>query len=142
MNLLKFIQKTIENGGASYNPEYGTQPENGYMVSIKDVSTISSLDLIEDEIQKIVLSNASMFLEKDIYMGSWIDDGKIYIDISKNVQEIKSAIRLGMLNDQLAIYDLNNGRDIKLKARQKSGTETQKATYLKLAIDKTIKEYK
>lgn len=144
MNLFNFIKQTINNGGSSYNPEYGIQPERGYMVSIKDAIKVkfdNKEEIVQDAVLKALTSYGSLLVDSDNYLGSWIsDDDYLCIDIAKNVQDIKSAIELGMLNDQLAIYDLNNERDIKLKTRQKSGTETQKATYLKLAIEETIKE--
>ena len=146
MNIFNFIIKTIARGGASYNPEYGTQPESGYMVSIKDgikVKFDDKEETVQDAVLKAMTMYGSLLVDSDNYLGSWIsDDDYLCIDIAKNVQDIKSAIELGMLNDQLAIYDLNNERDIKLKTRQKCGTETQKATYLKLAIEETIKELK
>lgn len=43
--------------------------------------------------------------------------------------------------DQLAIYDMNKGREIELKGRQKCGTETQKRTYIDFAIEETIRNH-
>ena len=150
MNIFNFIEQTIKNGGSSYNPEYGIQPESGYMVSIQDAIKVKLNIRLKDSEQEKLVGEAvhdaltmygSLLVDSDNFLGSWIDDyDYLYIDIAKNVQDIKSAVELGMLNDQLAIYDLNKERDIKLKSRQKCGTETQKATYLKLAIEETIKE--
>ena len=146
MNILNFIHETIANGGASYNPEFGAKPERGYMVSIKDAIKVkfdNKEDTVQDAILNALTNYGYLLADSNNYLGSWIsDDGHLCIDIAKNVQDIKSAIELGMLNDQLAIYDINKGRDIKLKTRQRCGTDTQKSTYLKLAIEETIKEYK
>ena len=146
MNIFNFIDQTIKNGGSSYNPEYGIQPCSGYMVSIKDAIKVkfdNKEETVQDAVHKALTMYGSLLVNSDNFLGSWIsDDGHLYIDIAKNVQDIRIAIKLGMLNDQLAIYDLNKERDIKLKTRQKCGTETQKATYIELAIEDTIKENK
>lgn len=152
MNLFNFIEQTIKNGGSSYNPEYGIQPKSGYMVSIKDAIKIRlNITLKDSEKEKVIgkavheaLTNyGSLLVESDNFLGSWIsDDNHIYIDIAKNVQDIGDAIRIGMINNQLAIYDISNDKEIKLKSMQMCGTETQKSTYLKLAIDETIKKQK
>jgi hypothetical protein len=151
MNIFNFIEQTIKNGGSSYNPEYGIQPKSGYMVSIKDAIKVKLNIRLKDSEQEKVIAKAvhealtnygSLLVESDNFLGSWIsDDNYLYIDISKNVQGIRQAIKIGMLNEQLAIYDISNDKEIKLKSMQRCGTETQKSTYLKLAIEQTIKDH-
>jgi len=146
MNIFNFIEETLSEGGSSYNPEFGTKPESGYMVSIKDAIKVkfdNKEETVQDAVHKALTMYGSLLVDSDNFLGSWIsDDGHLYVDIAKNVQDIRIAIKLGMLNDQLAIYDLNKVRDIKLKTRQKCGTEMQQATYMELAIEETIKENK
>lgn len=152
MNLFNFIEQTIKNGGSSYNPEYGIQPQRGYMVSIKDAIKIRlNIRLKDSEKEKVIgkavhdalINYGSLLVESDNFLGSWIsDDNYLYIDIAKNVQDIGDAIRIGMINNQLAIYDISNDKEIKLKSMQRCGTETQKSTYLKLAIEEIIKKQK
>lgn len=152
MNIFNFINQTITKGGSSYNPEYGIVPESGYMVSIKDAIKVK-LDLrLKDSEQEKVIGKAAhdaltihggLLVESDNFLGSWIsDDGYLYIDIAKNVQDLRDAIRIGMLNDQLAIYDIIKDKEIKLPTRQKAGTSTQQDTYIRLSIDKIVDELK
>jgi len=141
MNIFNFIEQTLSDGGCSYNPEFGTVPETGYMVSIRDAVKCSPDD-IENAVHKSLKENGHLLVDQNNFLGSWIsDDGYLYIDIARNVQDLRQAIRRGMEYDQLAIYDLNKGRDIELKSRQKCGTETQKRTYIELAIEETIRNY-
>lgn len=141
MNIFNFIEQTLSKGGCSYNPEFGIVPKTGYMVSIRDAVKCSPDD-IENAVHKALKENGDLLVDQHNFLGSWIsDDGHLYIDIARNVQDLRQAIRRGMEYDQLAIYDLNKGRNIELKSRQRCGTETQKRTYMELAIEETIRKY-
>ena len=146
MNIFNFINQTINKGGASYNPEFGIVPESGYMVSIRDVIKVSfdnKEETVQDAVLKALKQSGDLLAHSDNFLGSWVsEDQYLYIDVAKNVQDIRPAIELGMINDQLAIYDIVNDREIKLPARQKAGTYTQQKTYMDLAIDKTINNLK
>lgn len=141
MNIFNFIEQTLLDGGCSYNPEFGISPKKGYMVSIRDAVKCNPED-IENAVHQALKENGGLLVDQDNFLGSWIsDDGQLYIDIARNVQDLRHAIRIGMEHDQLAIYDLNKGCDINLKGRQKCGTEIQKGTYMELAIEETIRNH-
>lgn len=146
MNIFNFIIQTINKGGASYNPEFGTVPESGYMVSIRDVIKVSfdnKEETVQDAVWEALKQSGDLLAHPDNFLGSWVsDDDYLYIDVARNLQDIRPAIELGMIDDQLAIYDIGKDREIKLPARQKAGTYTQQKTYMDLAIDKIINNLK
>lgn len=122
MNLRQFIQGTIENGGASYNLMDGDfNPKTGYIVAKPGTEVIVELSngrdvynitkavkmFIQDHIKDILASDQN-------YIGSWISDGKLYLDISLRYTDRNIALNIGEQFNQLAIWDCENGKAIKL----------------------------
>lgn len=60
-------------------------------------------DMIED--MKAVAHAYSVMLERETYIGLWVDSDYVYFDISIKVNTIGHAYKLGRLNKQLAIFD-------------------------------------
>lgn len=54
------------------------------------------------------------------YFGGWLDrkSGEVYLDISKNVQDLEEAKKLGKDWEQLAIFDLSSMEEIRLAREQ------------------------
>jgi hypothetical protein len=50
----------------------------------------------------------------DQVFGGWYHDGKFYFDSCKVFTDREEAIRFGIENDQIAIFDLDNLQEIKL----------------------------
>jgi hypothetical protein len=46
------------------------------------------------------------------YLGTWLNEGKVYLDVSENIMDRAEAIRLGQERNQLAIYDVVAGDSI------------------------------
>lgn len=82
----------------------------GYMVSLAGYEkktkklTFRALQKAQKEAQK---NNA--------FLGLWVSDGFIYIDLSICVNTIQTAFMLGRKNEQLAIFDNNTKQSIYLK---------------------------
>ena len=122
MNLRQFIKGTIENGGASYNLMDGNfNPKTGYMVAKPGAEMIIELSngrdvynitkavkmFIKDHIRDILASDQN-------YIGSWISDNKLYLDISLRYMNRDVALLRGEQFNQLAIWDCEKGKTINL----------------------------
>lgn len=122
MNLRQFITGTIENGGASYNMMDGDfNPKLGYMVAKPGTELIVELSngrdvynitkavkvFIKDHIKDILASDQN-------YIGSWISDNKLYLDISLRYTDRNIALLRGDQFNQLAIWDCEKGETITL----------------------------
>lgn len=59
------------------------------------------------------------------YFGVWTDKetGKIYFDAVTHVDDFHDAFMLGSERDEIAIWDIKNGEEVRVKADQ--GTETE-----------------
>lgn len=113
---LKDIKKIIENGGETLTKELKKADlKKGFMVSLEGTETQTQGDdyqaikkAIEDK-QAIIKDNNNM------YIGLWLDNNIMYIDISINIIDKVEALEFAKYNKQLAIYDLKNNDSIYLK---------------------------
>lgn len=85
---------------------------DGFMCSIigtEKTFTPDQIELIEKTIKEY-----QKILKASQYIGLWQHDGLVYIDISRHYTNKQDAIKNGILNKQLAIYDLSKNKDILL----------------------------
>lgn len=105
---------TLKNGGGSFNIYGNKKATNGYMCSILDVATIDISEFDFSVIDTIIEKNKDLLKRKNIYLGTWIEGGKIYIDISKNYKSRYYCLKFAKKLNQKAIFDLNNFTSIYL----------------------------
>lgn len=110
----------LKDGGSSIKIADLSSPTDGYMVSFKNPTLI-----MESPTRESLIGNTAAFLMSnsafaesldDLYLGGWRDneDGKVYIDFSVNIAELASALEFARDNDQLAIFDVKGGKEIRL----------------------------
>lgn len=129
--LNEIIKELEKNNGCNLDVNYNIKKLNdGYMVSLANYETIINLknglnDLITQKniydaiIEKqVIINNLRTFTnnrKKSFYIGLWINEGLLYIDISINLKKYQDAYSLGIKNNQFSIYDLKNDKSIELK---------------------------
>ena len=111
--LEKLKNYIIENDGATISPTGELQSlQTGFMVSLsgyeKIYKDIKFIDL------KMIKSYLRIAKSKNAFVGFWVSDKKIYIDLSINVIEKCEALELAKQNNQLAIFDCLNLKEIRL----------------------------
>lgn len=123
----KLIKKILENGGATLNAKLENADLNsGFMVSEVGAERVFKLDDV-DGIEKTLKEYAKRISSNE-YVGAWIDDSKLYIDISKHYKSKKQALKVGAENKQLAIYDIASAESIYLT----------KSVFILYAVDKAL----
>lgn len=112
-NIKNIIKEIKENNGGTYNKDLKSiNAKSGYMVSLQGYEKKCKS---EQEIEKAINENMEIVRGLDnAYLGAWIDEGIIYIDISVLVENKEDAMELGKINNQLAIYDIENNESIYL----------------------------
>lgn len=55
------------------------------------------------------------YFNKDYILGWWESGGCIYLDISKNINDFYDAITIAFTQNQKAIYDIENDKEITLE---------------------------
>lgn len=108
----KIFKSTVENGGASYNME-GHSPSKGFMVATYGNETqIKVKDFSKKTLKNYIRKNKKAI--KGNFIGTWIDNGIVYLDISKKEKSKETALRIAKSNKQLAIFDLSTFESIYL----------------------------
>lgn len=138
MNLQHFYSETLQNGGASYSILTGElNPTNGYFVSIANKGiTVDLNNFNQKVVADFISENAIQLNQAKYFVGSWIEKGIVYLDITVQVTDKRNALELGYRNGQLAIYDANVGKVIDLPSPQRAGTYTQQRGYITSVIDR------
>jgi hypothetical protein len=111
------------NCGASYNIFNGDfNPDSGYMVALegyeKVVDMPTDLNRFQDVILNYLQARVWDGMNKeagDIYIGFWINEGKLYIDLSERIINKHHAMRAGIRRNQKAIWDANKRQEIFLE---------------------------
>jgi hypothetical protein len=113
---LEDIKRIIENKGETLTKELKKADINGgFMVSLegaevqKNVNDINGIKKAIEEKQEIIKDNNNM------YIGLWLNNNIMYIDISINIIDKVEALEFAKYNKQLAIYDIENNNNIYLK---------------------------
>ena len=119
-NLLDFCDAVLENGGATFNLVMGTSPTKGYVVSKQghedtiDLfgNKVTQTMLVNSFVRKYVSENGFELSLVDYNLGGWIHDKKLYLDISILFDNEADANEYARDNNQLAYFDLTNGKEI------------------------------
>lgn len=110
MNIKEIIDEIKNNGGLTLAADYKkANNKSGFYVSKLGYERIISFNTLADNLKEYKSK-----LQKNEYVGLWLNNGMLYIDITKHYKNKKEAIKIGIKNKQLAIYDIKNNCDIEL----------------------------
>ena len=141
MNLREFFNSTIQNGGASYNITTGEiNPNKGYFVALpRNETKIPFSQFGESDIADFVNANAIELADEFRFVGSWIDNNTVYLDVVDQLFDKRIALTLGLERNQLAIYDAFEDKIISLPtSRQTAGTYTQQRGYITSLVNSLV----
>ena len=111
----KMIKEILKNGGATLDANYNNfNASVGYMVSIKGHEKKLNINDIENIKKEIIKKMELIKNKKNCFVGLWVDNDILYIDISKHIINYNRALEVARNNKQLAIYDLKNDKSIYL----------------------------
>lgn len=123
MNFLSVFDSIKESNGASYNLHTRElNPTTGYMVAIPGFEKSFDIPDTLNKFQDLVIAyaiNREMWDKistnpDKIFLGFWIHDGKLVVDLTENVDDLGTAYHLGVEHSQIAIYDCLKKADIKI----------------------------
>lgn len=112
-NIIDYTQK---NGGCSFNSNLEILEDlKGYTISIQKFEYKTDIQKY-NEIEKNILKKMEIVKNKKNYIiGTWIDNGILYIDINKIEMNYTRACDFGRSQKQIAIFDNVNKKSIYLK---------------------------
>ena len=110
MNKQELLQAITANGGATLTSDLKEATlKSGYMVSLEDHELKTSIELLDSSLLKEYQTIAK---GNNAYIGFWLDNDDLYVDISINIDNINEAIKTAKANKQLAIYNCSKGETI------------------------------
>lgn len=112
INTNNLAQQIKDQGGVTLDIKGGEVPNDGYVYS-PDKTTEFSLpekDFGDNHIDDYIEKYYDKLSQDGMYLGAWVDNGKVYLDVSRNVANEHEAVVAAKSADQLGIYDVKNGQ--------------------------------
>ena len=110
MNKQELIKAIQDNGGATLTSDFKSAAFNsGYMVSLENYEFKTSIEHLSSELLEEYQTIAN---DNQAYIGFWLDNDDLYVDISINIDNLNDAIKIAQENKQLAIYNCEKGESI------------------------------
>ena len=111
----KKIIEIIKNEGATLDSNYNDfKSDKGFMVSIKGQEIKVNKNDIQGIKKEIEKKRDFIQDKKGLYIGLWLDNDIIYVDVSIHIIDYMEALEIARNNDQLAIFDLKKKDSIYL----------------------------
>jgi hypothetical protein len=108
------IWNASKNKGITYSlNDNSFNPNDGYSVSMKGCE-VKSLVLSARLLADYIKMHSYLLSQDGNFLGIWADDNVWYLDVSNVVSDKQDAIKLGIANEQLAIFDNKNKVSITL----------------------------
>lgn len=105
-------QSMADNGGTTYHPGTGTNPSEGYSVSLhKGREQVQATQPTPQDIHDYITKNQDAFQsDPQAHFGEWHnkDNGQHYLDVSHVDPDLDSAMQKAKDNNQEAIFDLGS----------------------------------
>lgn len=99
-----------QRGGFSMQRTSGKTPARGYMVSDFGSEHIVPGHASPREIEDYRAARPGRLSRGRRYVGGWYDEGKTYLDQSRNVRSAKKAHTLGQAGAQRAVYNVTRDK--------------------------------
>jgi len=121
MNLRTLNTALIENGGFSYSLTFGDVfGSSNYSVAFhKATENVFDKLPTESDYEEYVNRHITLLSKEDYILGGWEHEGKYYLDVAqllpKDDYTLEAAIKVGQERDQIAIFDLEVGKEVKCK---------------------------
>ena len=107
----KIVYEILRNGGITLDVKTNTKLglKHGYIVAIEGCERVVKTSVLSKQIiDRFIENNLTLLSCKGYYLGAWVDNGLVYLDVSKHSSKLVNAIWLANLENQIAIYDLEN----------------------------------
>jgi hypothetical protein len=108
-------KELIDRDGGFTLDILGYRPLKGYVVSLPGYTRKIEVNSFSDEDIKDYAANYFYELTsgQNFYIGAWLENGEVWLDLSENVKDLTTALRLGKERNQIAIWDVVNGCELK-----------------------------
>ena len=112
---LEDIKRIIKDEGATLDYNLNDfKSENGFMVSLKGQEVQVNKSDIQGIKREIEKKREFIKDKKGLYVGLWLEDNIMFIDVSIHIINYLKALEVARKNEQKAIYDLQKNDSIYL----------------------------
>lgn len=107
------LDDTRMSGGTTFSLRSGTQAKTGYAVGCYQLAHWKLTEpLILAHVQGFIVANVVTLAQPSAYVGTWIHEGTTYLDVSRVLYDLPTALALARQHGQQAIYDLGACQEI------------------------------
>lgn len=126
------LHSTLANGGATVSIVTGVPtPTSGYAVSLPGHERVGRItDTHRNSIRLYVATRKTLLSRPGRYLGTWIDEGRLYLDVTEIYPERAVAEHYGAEREQLAIYDLAAGESLYAVTRRVPASGERRVSWL------------
>lgn len=114
---MRVLNKTIaaiqNQGGVSIDLN-GNTPKSGYMVALEGHEVKCQVKDLRVVLADYMATRKHLLRNPNLFLGGWVDDDTVYLDISEQHHDLKEARLLGRIRKQIAIYDVLSGKEVRL----------------------------
>jgi hypothetical protein len=104
-------KKLLKDGGFTADTSFNSlNRHSGYFVSIEKPEVICSKEILDQYLFNEIMDQLKVF--NCFYIGVWNSNDKIYFNLTKFIRDKNIAISLGLKNNQKAIFDIANNKEI------------------------------
>lgn len=93
-------------------------PTSGYVVSLagheKRLQRFQNGPISRNFVEYYIDAHRAVLAQPGRYLGAWVFEGDLYLDVSEVHTEIKTAVELGVQRQQLAIWHIDSDCEISL----------------------------
>ncbi len=120
MRKLTDLRPELSKGGFSWSIHIGDVSGLPFYSIATHKKTEKIFDQLptDSQIRQYILENINDLIREEIVLGGWEYEGKYYLDtaelFSKEDLSLGGAIQMGNMRKQIAIYDLENNKEIEL----------------------------
>lgn len=117
IGISKLALKLREDGGFTYNEHSGALVTEGFAFSeVKGAERIYDHEVTPAAIMAFIIANDKALRSPENNVGGWVDTqtGLVYLDVSTVISDRTTAEERARSANQLAIYDLSTGTEIRL----------------------------
>ena len=118
MDLIYIKEYIKKNGGITYDvvTQKNTTKKTGYSVSLYDTEKqFKDINKMLEEFKeyvKIAKEYNKESINNNFYIGVWYYKDTYFLDLSTIISDRRKAVKFAEKNQQLAIYDIKNNKDI------------------------------
>ena len=98
------IKQTLKNGG--FTPE---SVQGRYIVATPNNEKTIALKHFT---KSLVSAYTRLAHQQGLAIGTWVNQGKVYLDTVKGFQDLEEALVFAKMSNQIAIYDRETGQEI------------------------------